>query len=370
MRPIKVIYHYSGDKVDTGSPRALLQMIDSLDRVRFQPAFIGPGAGPLIDELHKRDIETIDSEVTSASWRVPIKTIARLREKRLLLEKLGADIVHVNEPGWNSDIVLAAGSAGIPVALHLHNPQTVFRRNLNFAIARRVFLCSEGQIREIVNFRRIKDKAIILHNAVDIEFFANGRPIRENLGLTKDAIVIGTVAQISHRKGIDVFLDAGQRLLDKGHVLKFVIVGPKAAREEEYFDSIMNRAGQGGLKDNVIYLGSRADIPDIMASLDLFCLPTRAEPFGMVVIEAMAAGVPVVASEVGGIPEIITSVEIGRTVSPITPEAFASAIEELLRMGAARKELGERGRQSLNGRFDLRHMGDVLGGVYEEMTHQ
>lgn len=370
MRPIKVIYHYSGDKVDTGSPRALLQMIDSLDRVRFQPAFIGPGAGPLIDELHKRDIETIDSEVTSASWRVPIKTIARLREKRLLLEKLEADIVHVNEPGWNSDIVLAAGSAGIPVALHLHNPQTVFRRNLNFAIARRVFLCSEGQIREIVNFRRIKDKAIILHNAVDIEFFANGRPIREKLGLTKDAIVIGTVAQISHRKGIDVFLDAGQRLLDKGHVLKFVIVGPKAAREEEYFDSIMNRAGQGGLKDNVIYLGSRADIPDIMASLDLFCLPTRAEPFGMVVIEAMAAGVPVVASEVGGIPEIITSVEIGRTVSPITPEAFASAIEELLRMGAARKELGERGRQSLNGRFDLRHMGDVLGGVYEEMTHQ
>ena len=71
MKQIKVLYHYSSSKVDTGSPRALLRMIDSLDRGRFQPAFIGPSAGPLIDELRKRNIGTIGNEVTSVSWKTP-----------------------------------------------------------------------------------------------------------------------------------------------------------------------------------------------------------------------------------------------------------------------------------------------------------
>jgi glycosyltransferase involved in cell wall biosynthesis len=99
----------------------------------------------------------------------------------------------------------------------------------------------------------------------------------------------------------------------------------------------------------------------------VFFLPTRGETFGMVVIEAMAAGVPVVVSDVGGIPEIVTSRDIGRTVSPLTPEAYANAIGELLQMGEGMKALGERGRQSLAGRFDLASMGATLEAAYRQM---
>ena len=153
--------------------------------------------------------------------------------------------------------------------------RSVSRRNLNFAIASKVFLCSEAQIKDIVDFRRIQDKYIVLHNAVDIGFFANGVPARERIGLNKHDVVIGTVAQISRRKGIDIFLDAAERLLDQGRILKFVIVGPQAVGEEQYFRSVMSRAQEGRLKGNVTYLGSREDIPDILASLDVFCLPTQ-----------------------------------------------------------------------------------------------
>ena len=132
----------------------------------------------------------------------------------------------------------------------------------------------------------------------------------------------------------------------------------------------MERIRKGPLKESVVYLGSRADIPDILATFDVFFLPTRAEPFGMVVIEAMASGIPVVASHVGGIPEIITSQDIGRTVSPLTPEAFAGAIIELLHMGDQVRAFGERGRQSLVGRFDLAKMGATLGAVYKGLATQ
>jgi glycosyltransferase involved in cell wall biosynthesis len=303
------------------------------------------------------------------SWTAPLELATQVLEKRRLLARLGANIVHMNEPGWNSDIVLAARLARIPVALHLHNPQSVSRRNLNYSIAKKVFLCSAGQIEVIENSELIRDKLTVLHNAVDVEAFSRGRSIREKLGLPESAVVIGTVAQIGYRKGIDLFLDAAEQLLDRHPQLKFVVVGPQASNEESYFLTMMERMQHGRLKTGVVYLGGRTDIPDVLSSFDVFFLPTRAEPFGMVIIEAMAAGVPVVATHVGGIPEIITSRELGRTVREPTAEAYAGVIDELVEMGDShRRGLGERGRMSLAGRFDLPSMGNALKTVYEKLV--
>lgn len=369
-RTSRILYHFSGQGALTGSPRALLTMIDSLDRDRFEPAFLGASTGPLADELGARKVEIIDCRVASASWREPLTSIMNVREKRRLLVQSKVDIVHMNESGWNSDLVLAARLAGVPVALHLHNPAAVLRRNLNFTIARKVFLCSRAQASQIENFDRIKERSVVLHNAVDIDYFAKGHSIRHEIGLTNDEIVIGTVAQVGHRKGSDLFLDTAERLLEKcaSANLKFVMVGPPAVGEDAYFRSIMGRLQQGRLKESVTYLGGRTDIPNVLASLDIFFLPTRAEPFGMVIIEAMAAGLPVVATAVGGIPEIITDDEIGRMVSTTLPAAFEAAIVGLLDRGEGRKIMGERARKSLYGRFDLRSMGEHLRTVYEELN--
>ena len=160
----------------------------------------------------------------------------------------------------------------------------------NYVAASRVFLCSAAQGNQIVGFEKIKEKCVVLHNAVDVGVFAGGSSIREAIGLARNDIVIGTVARISHRKGIDLFLDTAERLLDSGKKFKFVIVGPQAVGEERYFQSIMERTRKGPLKESVVYLGSRADIPDILATFDVFFRPRAAkEPFGLVVIEAMAS---------------------------------------------------------------------------------
>lgn len=368
MKPIRVVYHYSSVRLDTGSPRALLQMVESLDRSRFSPVFIADGEGELVDAMRQRAVEILKSAVNNLSWRNPVSLIAAVREKLKLLKAADAGILHMNEPGWNSDIVLAARLANIPVVLHLHNPCEITNNNLNFRIAGKIFICSTAQSEAIRNFERIKGKCTVLHNAVDLELFASGRPIREAIGLNADDVVIGTIAQIRHGKGIDIFLGAAEQLLRARSGLKFVIVGPEAADEHEYFQTMMARLEQAPLKDNVIYLGSRRDIPNLLKSFDVFCLATRAETFGIVVIEAMAAGVPVVASAVGGVPEIITAPGLGRTVNTLTSAAFANALDDVLRIGAKRSTLGERGRKSLKGRFDLAHMGDTLGSVYLDLV--
>ena len=370
MKPLKVLYYYSSTQVDTGSPRAMLRMIDSLNRDEFHPAFMASGTGSLIDELRGRNVEIIEGKVASVSWRHPLRFIQSVRAKRSLLKQFAVDLVHMNEPGWNSDLVLAARLSGIPVALHIHNPVTVSNRNLNYVAASRIFVCSAAQASEIGNFDRVKDRCVVLHNAVDIGLFAGGHPIRESIGLAKDDRVIGTIAQIKHGKGIDLFLDTAERLLGRGNKVKMVIVGPKGVAEDDYFQSCVDRINRSPLQGNVIYLGSRVDVPDLLASFDIFFLPTRAETFGVVVIEAMAAGVPVVVSHVGGIPEIVTGADIGRTVRALTPDAYARAIEDLLQMGDELKALGERGRQSLVGRFDLAKMGATLGAAYKGLATQ
>lgn len=370
MKPVKVLFYYSSTHADTGSPRIMLRMIDALDPARYRPLFLAAGEGSLVDELRARDVPILPGEVTSVSWRHPLELLRGVSRQRRLLRDEQVGLVHMNEPGWNSDLVLAARLQGIPVALHLHNAATVSPHNLNYRIASKVFLCSAALRTAVKNVAAIETKCVTLHNAVDVAAFATGQSIRASLGIADDDITIGTIAQVGPIKGSDTFLDTGLRLLERGMKVKLVVVGPKASGEDAFFERFKARIAESPLREHVIYLGSRRDIPDILASLDIFFLPTRSEPFGMVVIEAMAAGVPVVTSHVGGIPEIITDPAIGRTVAPQTAEAFAQAITELVAMGDGRRTIGERGRRSLAGRFDLASMGATLERTYGDMLEQ
>jgi glycosyltransferase involved in cell wall biosynthesis len=129
-------------------------------------------------------------------------------------------------------------------------------------------------------------------------------------------------------------------------------------------------AEEPGLRGRFRFLGSRSDIPDFLASLDLFLLPTRADPFPVAVIEAMAAGLPIVASKVGGIPEMLSSPEIGRLVDPLAPESFAAAVREILALPDRGKSMGAQARLSLTGRFDMAAAGERLKKIYFGMLEK
>ena len=140
--------------------------------------------------------------------------------------------------------------------------------------ADRVLTVSRSQVDTIEGFRRIRHKHQVLYNTVDLHRFAGGTSKREQLGWRPDEFVVVTVAQICRRKGVDVVLEVARRLLPRYPNLRFALVGPPGVGEEAFSDTILRAALAPELSGRIDRLGSRQDIPDLLASGDAFLFPT------------------------------------------------------------------------------------------------
>ena len=160
--------------------------------------------------------------------------------------------------------------------------------------------------------------------------------IRDELGLASGELVLLTLASLVPRKGLDVLLDAFARLGERGATLLVAGEGPERAGLEEH-------ARRAGIAGRVRFLGRREDAPRLLAACDVFVLPSRREGLGVAALEAMAAGVAVVATRVGGLGEAVEDGRSGRLVEPGDPEALARALEELLGDDALRARLAAAG---------------------------
>lgn len=362
--PKRILYFYSSLNIDTGSPMVLLRMIDLLDRRRFTPLFLATGEGPLVSALRQRDVEIIYANVSEVSPRSALDSARAVWRQRAVLRRHRIDLVHVNQFGWNDDLVVAAWLSGVPVILHVHNPERVAPRNLNRLVAKRVVVVSESLKKGITDFSRIRHKCDVLYNPVEIDRYSAGQSIRAALGLRPHDFVIGTIAQIQHHKGIDLLLETARRVLAVRDDVVFLHVGPVGHNETEFAALMKERAQDPAFRGRVMFVGSRTDIPDVLASMDVLFHPARREPFGLVVIEAMAAGRPVVCSRAGGLAEIVNSSEIGCALDGDSPERYATALLALLAQPGRARTIGEAGRRSLIGRFDAATSAARLDKLY------
>lgn len=366
-RKQRVLYVYPYLQFDTGSPKAMVQILDVLDRELFEPVFCANGEGPLTKALAERGVEIVNWPIGTACLAQPLGSVREIARQASLLREHRIDLIHANCFPWNTDILLAARLIGIPVILHVHNRMDIPFRNLTRFAARKVIFCSESVMRHSGGVERVGRKAMVLHNMIDVQQWRQPA-IRRELALDPGDIAIGLVAQIVYLKGIDIFLDAARSLLRERNDLVFLIAGPQNEAEKDFAERMFAASRDPSLRGRVRFLGSRSDIPNFMASLDLFVLPTRHEAFGIVVIEAMAAGVPVIASKIGGLPEIINSPEIGRLVDPLTPTAFASAIRDVLSLPDRGRSMAENARESVI-RFDVRAGRERVRRLYLELLN-
>ena len=361
---IRILYYYPYLHFDTGSPKAIVNFIESLDRAVFQPVYCAAGDGPLTEALTARGVEIVHGPAGSVTYRRPLGALAAIRRQAGLLKSWRIDVLHAHHLFWNTDLILAAWTLRIPVILHVHTPETVAFQNLNRLVARKVLFCSRDVMENCGHLERIAKKAEVLHNAIDITAMSRGSSIRAKLGLDDTDIAIGTVAQVVQQKGIDILIETARILLRERSDLTFLVAGRTAPGEEEFCGRMRAAAEEPDLRGRVRFLGSRSDIPDFLASLDLFLLPTRADAFPVAVIEAMAAGLPSVVGKVGGVPEMLSSPEIGRLVEPLTAEAFAGAVREILALPDRGRSMGANARLSLTGRFDMATAGERLKKIY------
>jgi glycosyltransferase involved in cell wall biosynthesis len=142
---------------------------------------------------------------------------------------------------------------------------------------------------------------------------------------------------------------------------KYIIVGDGA------YGDTLKQAAQEMAGESIIFTGTRQDIPELLAASDLFVLPTLQDALPTVLIEAMAAGKPIVASNVGGVPEIVDDGTTGLLVPAAEPEALAQASIQLLQDRDRRKEMGQTGQAVASQRFDIHTQVKRLGDMYEEL---
>ncbi len=205
-----------------------------------------------------------------------------------------------------------------------------------------------------------REKIRIIYSGVDPALFQPTAPVGERPG----PLVIGTAAVLEERKGYAFLLEAAALLKSQGHRLAYRFAGEGSQRER--LEKLVMKLG---LKEEVFFAGFVSDVPAFLSTIDIFALPSVNEGLGVAVLEAMAAGRPVVASRVGGIPELVEDRITGVLVPPEDPQALAEAISQLASEKPLAQEMGAKGCKRVHERFTLEKMARRNEKYYYELLY-
>ncbi len=191
-----------------------------------------------------------------------------------------------------------------------------------------------------------KSKLQVVHNGIPYEHFLKAKPIlKQELGLSESSVLVGMIGRINPGKGQPFFIDLADRLSKSFPEVHFVLVGDPFPGYEPILEEVKLEIRNKRLENSVFYLGFREDIPEVMASLDIFVLPSvLPDSFPTVILEAMAAGKPVVATRSGGASEMVLEGETGFLIPTRNVEEGFLALEKLIQDQSLREQMGERGR--------------------------
>lgn len=260
---------------------------------------------------------------------------------------------------------LAARAHGLPVVRSRHVTIAVPRRRaLVYRLAHRI-LTSAERVKTVLTQAGVDPaKIVAVPPGVDTERFhpaVSGARVRAELGLRGP--IAGLVANIRGSKGHDVFLDAACAVLAVAPDARFLIVGDGVG-----FVDVRARVGALGLERAVVMTGFRRDIPEVMAALDVLVLPSiRSEATSQVILQALAVGTPVVATAIGGSPEVIRDGDTGRLVPPNDAHALATAILATFNDGDGSRAMARRGQAFVRDRLSIDAQMATTTAVYREL---
>jgi L-malate glycosyltransferase len=362
--PLPVLYvHYGSDWI-RGSERALLDLLAHVDRARVTP-IVWSNSAPLVAAVDALlGIPAVHQPFSILfGWDAPRFALAHyrrlVRDGRRLIERHGARVVHANSGAPVQWMLPAARSARIPILAHLHAaypPRDRLTLGLHqVALAAGV---SQPTVAGLLADGMPADRVTIVPNGIDIARLGMGsaKTLRAELGIPDSAPTITAIGSLIPRKGFDILLRAMPTIPD-AHLL---IVGDGPARAELH-----------ALTDNarIHWLGERPDAGAILRDATTIAVSAaRDEAFGLTLIEAGAFARPIVATCVGGVPEVVTDSETGVLVPPEDPTALANAIRYLIDHPADAARLGAAARARVERDFTIGRVATTFATLYERLA--
>jgi glycosyltransferase involved in cell wall biosynthesis len=308
-----------------------------------------------------------------------LRTPGALESLRTYLRDHKPDVVHTQLEFSDTLGSLAARLEHIPSVSTMHvipEPSIRSREYWRHRVmwlslkycSRRVFAVSEGARQFYIKHGGLPPSRVqTLYNGIDLARYnmddAVKTRLREELGLPENAPVLVTVAYLREPKGIQFMLDAMPDVVKRHPDCRYLIVGDGIHRQ-----ALEDQTRSLGLEKNVIFTGQRADIPEVLAVSDIFVLPTLTEALPTVLAEAMAARKPIIASRVGGVPEMVEDNRNGLLLPPAQPEKLAEAVNSLLDDPARAASMGKDGAAMAAEKFDIDRQCRQLEACYSELA--
>lgn len=377
-----------------GSYYSLLYLVDGVDKQRYEPTVMFWSRHILLPRFEATGARVVVRDSVkpvqlSAGEAAPMPVQRLLGYfqsaanfcKRFLFEGIAAaswlrrnriDLVHFNNAiVRNHAWMLGAWLAGVKFITHERGINTEYSGTARF-FARRIdaIVCISEAVRSSIEKGGLQVRyAPVIYNAIDpakvVPQTAPG-DIRKRHGLADDALIIGLVGNFKEWKGQRVVIRAMDRLKDRFPGLVCLLVGALPNAREEYLESLVRMTAEYGLEGRIVFTGFQSDVAGYMNAMDIVIhasiLP---EPFGRVVIEAMALSKPIVGARDGAIPEIVVDGVSGRMFTPGDDEELASVVAELLMQPERAQTLGEAGLARLKEKFDIVRNVRLTEHVYE-----
>lgn len=354
------------------------------DRTRFAPTLIaGYAHGP--EGSIEAAVQEAGVPITREPWLVrnpsPLCDLITLQRLTAHFRRERYDIVHTHtsKAGWLGRI--AAHRAGVPIIVHTPHgnifdgyfPAPVTRafvwmeRHAARRTHRIIELTPVGVEEHLAEDIGQREQYRVIFSGIDTAPFEAAITAREQtratLGVPPGALLIGGVGRLEPVKGFTHFVEAACRMADAQPNAVFILVGDGSQRAQ-----LERQAAPLGSRFR--FLGLRQDIPNLMAALDILTVPSLNEGMGRVLLEAGAAGIPVVASRVGGIPDIVDNGETGLLVPPKDAKALAAALMELAQQPERRRLMGDTARAKVVPHYSLESMVRQIETLYEELLDE
>lgn len=364
----RTVVHFTDSKEFGGAERALVQLITGLDRARWHPVLYFHPSGPEIP-WWIRDVAESGIEVVEVPPLDRRRNAANWPQFVWQLRRSTPDIfhAHLTWPLACTEAILLARFARVPVVtatmqLFWDLPYNAFmrlkRRLVSAAVDRYIAVSDENADRMRSTFGLRPGMIQTIPNAVDLSHFDTSGGPRSEDGSDEGRPVVLTIARLAEQKGIRYLLDAASSVPEAD----FLIAGDGPDRQ-----ALESRAHQLGLAERVRFLGFRDDIPGLLAACDVFVLPSLYEGFPLSILEALGVGKPVVASAVGGIPEVIQDGRTGLLVPAGDPGALADAIRRILNDSADARAMARAGQELVRENYSVEAMVRTVSTLYDEL---
>jgi glycosyltransferase involved in cell wall biosynthesis len=381
--PLIKVLHIHTLPIISGSGLNTYLSMKGMNKAAYNVDLACAPGGKLIDLVQGQGMKVIPFKNLVQPLR-PVKDALILNDLIRFLKRERYHIVHTHNSKAGFVGRLAAKLAGVPVIVHtvhgfaFHDQEPAWRRMLFRNLERfashwcdRMIFISQPLIEWAMQERIVDPQKVLkVYSGIDLAHFHpvtedEKKSIRRKWGIREESAVVGVVSKLWAGKGHEILIQAFKELKEEINDAVLAIVG-----EGYLHGKLVNLVQRLGLADDVIFTGFQTDVSEIMATFDVAVLPSLFEGMGRVVLEAMAMEKPVVASRVGGIPDLVHDGVNGILIPPGSVEELRSSLVRTLRNPVMAREMGKQGRRRINAEFSAATMVQSVERVYHELLRK